>query len=83
MVRFKTGSAPQNINNLVVTWPNLTWQGVIQSPTTKAIVDALNIDISAAGGGSCNYRLKEPTGGIIPANSTVILVTSYRMDTFI
>ena len=81
MVRFKTGSAPQNINNLVVTWPFLTWQGVIQSPTTKAIVDALNIDISAAGGGLCSYRLKEPPGGIIPPNSTVILVTSYKMDT--
>ena len=36
MVRFKIGSVPQNINSLVVTWPNLTWLGVIQSPTTQA-----------------------------------------------
>ena len=81
MVRFKIGSVPQNINSLVVTWPNLTWLGVIQSPTTQAKVAALNVDIIAAGGGLCNYRLKEPPGGIIPANASVILVTSYLMDT--
>jgi gliding motility-associated-like protein len=81
MVRFKIGPVPQNINNLVVTWPNLTWRGIIQSPATQAKVDALNVDIIAAGVGLCSYRLKEPPGGIIPANASVILVTSYLMDT--
>ena len=78
MVRFKIGPVAQNSTNLVVTWPNNSWLGVIQNTTTAAKVATLNADIAAAGG--CR-RLIEPPGGIIPANASVILVTSYLLDT--
>ncbi|MDA6070285.1 gliding motility-associated C-terminal domain-containing protein [Flavobacterium sp. AC] len=78
MVRFKVGSAPLNINTLTVTWPNNAWQGIVQDLTTAAVVAQLNTDISAAGG--CGQIL-EPPGGILPANATAILVTSYLMVT--
>ena len=78
MVRFKIGPVAQNSNNLVVTWPNNSWLGVVQNATTAAKVATLNADIAAAGG--CR-RLIEPPGGVIPANASVILVTSYLLDT--
>ena len=78
MVRFKTGPIAQNSANLVVTWPNNSWLGVVQNTTTAAKVATLNATILAAGG--CR-RLIEPPGGIIPANASVILVTSYLLDT--
>jgi len=78
MVRFKIGTVAQNSNSLVVTWPNNSWQGVIQNATTAAKVAALNADILSAGG--CR-SLIEPPGGLIPANASVILVSSYLLDT--
>ncbi|AWG24712.1 hypothetical protein FK004_05430 [Flavobacterium kingsejongi] len=78
MVRFKVGNAPLNSNTLTVTWPNNSWKGVIQNATSATKVAELNADIAAAGG--CGQVL-EPPGGIIPANASVILVTSYEMDT--
>ena len=78
MVRFKMGPVAQNSANLVVTWPNNSWLGVVQNTTTAAKVATLNANIAAAGG--CR-RLIEPPGGIIPANAAVILVTSYLLDT--
>jgi gliding motility-associated-like protein len=78
MVRFKIGPVAQNSNNLVVTWPNNSWLGVVQNIATATKVATLNADIAAAGG--CR-RLIEPPGGVIPANASVILVTSYLLDT--
>ena len=78
MVRFKMGPVAQNTSNLVVTWPNNSWQGVIQNADTAAKVAALNADILSAGG--CR-SLIEPSGGLIPANASVILVSSYLLDT--
>ena len=78
MVRFKVGNAPLNSNTLTVTWPNNSWKGVIQNATSASKIAELNADIASAGG--CGQVL-EPPGGIIPANASVILVTSYEMDT--
>ena len=78
MVRFKTGSTSFNANTLIVDWPSNNWEGIVQNATTAAKTAALNADIVAAGG--CG-QLIEPTGGMIPANSTAILVTSYNIDT--
>ena len=78
MVRFKMGPVAQNTTNLLVTWPNNSWQGVIQNAATAAKVAALNADILSAGG--CR-SLIEPLGGLIPANASVILVSSYLLDT--
>jgi len=77
MVRFKVGNAPLNTNNLVVSWPNNPWEGLIQNATTTAKVANLNADILDAGG--CG-QLIQPTGGVLPANATVIIVTSYNFD---
>ncbi|PWA03989.1 T9SS type B sorting domain-containing protein [Flavobacterium psychrotolerans] len=80
MVRFQVGSSPLNTNNLNVSWPVATalWKGVIQNATSAAKVAQLNADILAAGGGG---KLLEPPGGIVPAGGTVILVSSYNMNT--
>ena len=78
MVRFKVGTASINTNNLVVSWPNNTWRGLIKNTVTANKVAQLNADIVAAGG--CG-QLLEPTGGVLPANARVILVTSFNMDT--
>ena len=74
MVRFKVGSTPLNIADLTVTWPANSWLGVqMSSAITTPIVNALNSTIT-----SCGY-LKEPVGGILPAGSTVLLITSTNM----
>ncbi|MBD3581537.1 T9SS type B sorting domain-containing protein [Flavobacterium selenitireducens] len=79
MVRLKVGNTPLNISNFSVNWPNNSWTGLVQNATTAQKVATLNADILAAGG--CG-ELIQPTGGTIPANATVILVTSYMMSTF-
>lgn len=78
MVRFKVGATAVNTSNMTVDWPNNNWTGLIQNSTTASKVAALNADIQAVGG--CGLLL-EPTGGVLPANATVILVTSHNMDT--
>ena len=78
MVRFKVGNNPVTLSQMEVEWPSQSWKGLIQNTVTAQKVSALNAAIAAAGG--CG-QLLEPTGGIIPANSSVILVTSQNMDT--
>lgn len=78
MVRFKVGNLIINTTTLSVNWPSNNWQGLVQNATTAAKVAALNADIDAAGG--CG-NLLEPLNGVLFANSSVILVTSYLMDT--
>lgn len=77
MVRFRVGNNPLTLSTLSVEWPSNDWEGLIQNATTTAKVAALNADIIDAGG--CG-ELKQPTGGTLPANSLVILVTSFNMD---
>ncbi|HRE78431.1 MAG TPA: T9SS type B sorting domain-containing protein [Flavobacterium sp.] len=78
MVRFKVGGAPLNTATMNVNWPNNGWQGLVQNAVTATKVATLNTDILNAGG--CG-ELIEPTGGILPANASVILVTSFNFDT--
>lgn len=78
MVRFIVGPNSLNTNDLVINWPNTSnpWQGVCRNSTTAAVVAQLNASI-----GSCaTGRILEPTGGILPPNSKVIIVTSANMD---
>ncbi|MCL9769113.1 T9SS type B sorting domain-containing protein [Flavobacterium sp. HXWNR69] len=77
MFRMKIGPAPLNTSNLTVTFPAQIWLGVVQNATTAAKVTQLNAYITASGG--CGLIL-EPPGGILPANATVILVTSQNLD---
>ena len=77
MVRFKVGNANLNTSNMVVSWPNNPWGRLIQNSVTAGKVANLNADIIQDGG--CG-QLREPVGGVLPANATVILVTSYNFD---
>ena len=77
MFRIKIGATALNTSNLNVNWPSNTWQGLIQNATTNTKVAQLNADIIAAGG--CGTIL-EPTGGVLPANATVIIVSSQNFN---
>ncbi|MFC6095146.1 gliding motility-associated C-terminal domain-containing protein [Flavobacterium qiangtangense] len=78
MVRFKVGPVAINTSNMSVDWPSNNWGGLIQNAGTASKVASLNAAIVAAGG--CGQVL-QPTGGVLPANATVVLVTSYNFDT--
>jgi gliding motility-associated-like protein len=78
MVRFKVGGSDINTSNLTVVWPSNSWLGLSSNATTKPKVDALNAQIISAGG--CG-RLIQPTGGVLPANAEVILVTGSSLNT--
>ena len=78
MFRMKIGTTPLNTNTLNINWPAQTWLGLVQNATTTSKVNQLNNAILAAGG--CGQIL-EPIGGVLPANSTVIVVSSPNLDT--
>ncbi|WNM18388.1 T9SS type B sorting domain-containing protein [Flavobacterium capsici] len=73
MVRFKVGPAALNTSTLTVTWPSNAWTGLIQNAVTATKVAAINQSIIL--NGNCGLVL-EPTGGVLPANAEVLLVTS-------
>src|SRR5574343_225084 len=77
MFRIKIGAPALNTSNLNVNWISNTWQGLIQNTTTATKVAQLNADIIAAGG--CGTVL-EPIGGVLPANATVIIVSSQNFN---
>jgi len=70
MVIFKVGSAALNTANLSVSWPNNSWLGICQNAGTAADVAAVNSTIIGCG------FLKQPVGGILPANAKVLLISS-------
>jgi gliding motility-associated-like protein len=74
MVLFKVGSADLNVSALTVTWPNNPYLGICQNPGTAITVATLNSTIQGCG------IIYEPTAGILPANSSVLLVTSTAMN---
>ena len=78
MFRMKIGANPLNTSNLSINWPAQSWLGLVQNATTATKVNQLNAAILAAGG--CGQIL-EPTGGVLPANATVVVVTSPNLDT--
>lgn len=76
MVTFKVGATPLNVANLTCNWPNVgnPWLGVCQNTLTAAIVSQINSSITACG------LLVEPVGGVLPANSRILLITSTAMN---
>ncbi len=74
MVRFSIGPSALNTSNLNVTWATVgnAWTGVCQNASTANIVAQLNATIT----NSCGILL-EPSGGVLPANAKVILVSGY------
>jgi hypothetical protein len=77
MVRFDIGNAPLQVADLNVIWANVanSYNGICQDATTAAKVDTLNQGISG-----CGY-LVEPTAGVLPAFSKVLLITSTNFST--
>lgn len=74
MVRFIIGPADMNTSNLTINWPNNTYKNICQNANTASKVAALNATIQACG------IILEPTGGVLPAGATVLVVTSEDMD---
>ncbi len=77
MVRFDVGPAPLNVSNLVVDWPNNNWLGLCQDATTAGIITSINNLIQGCG------SVAEPAGGVLPANSKVLLLTSLNVNTIL
>lgn len=74
MVRFKVGPNNLNTSNLNVNWPNNSYLNICKNSTTASKVASLNSSIVGCG------FLKEPTGNILPAGSSVILLTSTNFN---
>jgi gliding motility-associated-like protein len=76
MVRFKVGNNELCTDDLTVTWANINnnWLGITQNGTTAQATANLNATIIG-----CGFLL-EPTSCVLPANATVILVTSTAID---
>ncbi len=75
MVIFKIGPIALNTSNLTVSWPNNNWLGLTQNASTASAVSSINSTILGCG------LLKEPVGGVLPANSKVLLITSAAFNT--
>lgn len=75
MVRFRTGPVDIALSELEADWPNNSWNGLVQDANTATLTAELNATIQGCG------WLWEPPGGVIPAGSGVILVTSTQMCT--
>ncbi len=74
MVRFDVGTAPLNVANMIVDWPNNTFQGLCQDPATAAVVTTINSYIQGCG------SVTEPVNGVLPANAKVLLLTSLNIN---
>jgi len=74
MVRFIIGPADMNTADLSINWPNNPYRNICQNANTASKVAQLNATIQACG------IILEPVGGILPAGSSVLVVTSEDMD---
>ena len=77
MVRFRIGPADLNTADLVINWPNNPYKGICQNAGTDSIVQALNSTILDGCG-----LLVEPVGGVLPAGSKILLITSDSVDIY-
>lgn len=75
MMRLSIGAAPITVADLDIDWSNNSFQGFCQDPQTAEHVEELNATIE-----NCGW-LQEPENGILPANSSVLIITSSDMCT--
>lgn len=76
MIRFKVGVVALNSNNLSANFPTAnSFLGICQNGASATATTALNNTITGCG------FLKEPTGGILPANANVLFLTSTDVNT--
>jgi len=75
MIRFKVGSTSLYSSNLSANYPTAnTFSGICQNVASATATAALNATITGCG------FLKEPIGGILPANASVFFLTSTSVD---
>jgi gliding motility-associated-like protein len=70
MVGLKIGPNDISVNDIIVTWPNNSFLGFCTTPQASANLQILNDNIVQCG------QLLEPIGGVLPAGSNVIIITS-------
>ncbi len=77
MVRFKVESSDLQTSDMNVQWANtnLGWNGLTMDALTAQKTAEFNASIISCG------LLREPLDGVLPANSEVILITSYNVST--
>jgi gliding motility-associated-like protein len=79
MFRFRVGAQPINAAQMQISWANniqtIPFNGFIQNAQTASVTAALNATV-----GSCGGVIIEPQGLILPANSSVIVITSPQLD---
>lgn len=73
MFTFRVGPNDLNLDDLVINWPNNTFQGICQDELTAQNVAELNATVEACG------ELIEPLDGVLPAGAEVLVVTSADM----
>jgi len=75
MIRFKVGLNPLNSSNLSANYPTAnTFLGICQNGASASTTANLNATITGCG------FLKEPPGGVLPANANVLFLTSTDVD---
>lgn len=74
MVRFDVGGSQLNVSAMTIDWANNNWLGLCQDAGTAAIVTSINQSIQGCG------SVVEPVGGVLPANSKVLIVTSTNFN---
>lgn len=74
MVRFKVGPTALNTAQMNVAWATTTnaWSGVCQNASTANLVNQINATII-----NCGF-VREPVGGVLPANANVILISGLQ-----
>jgi gliding motility-associated-like protein len=75
MVRIKIGPADLNVSHMTIDWPNNSFQGICQNAITASKTAAFNATILGCG------FLVEPVGGVLPAGSSVLIITSTAVST--
>lgn len=75
MMRLSVGAAPITVADLDIDWANNSFQGFCQDAQTAQHVEELNATIE-----NCGW-LQEPENGILPANASVLIITSSDMCT--
>lgn len=74
MVRLYVGPSDLNVNDISIDWPSNNFLGICQNSTTANKISQLNAGINGCG------LLLEPTSGILPAESKVLILTSTDFD---
>ncbi|MBL4669679.1 MAG: gliding motility-associated C-terminal domain-containing protein [Flavobacteriales bacterium] len=75
MLRFKVGNSPLNSADISAVWASANaWLGICQNGASSNATNALNATITGCG------LLVEPTNGVLPANASVLFLTSTDID---